>query len=256
MLMGKVCGLAETDLQDLGVGALTHDAGKVELPLRLHQPDPRFTSAEMSLYRDHVAHGVALGRRMGLTPGALLVIAQHHEHCDGTGFPQGLDINRMSVAARMVALVNRYDNLVHPARGVQALTPHEALSLLFAQGQGRYDPAILSTFVRMMGVYPPGSVVQLTDDRYAIVESVNAGRPLKPKVMVHDPRVPREQALLLDLAAEQHLGIRRAMPVAELPRAAAEYLGPRQRMTWYFEASGRADDEPDGDAAAGPTTRH
>ncbi|HET9821492.1 MAG TPA: HD domain-containing phosphohydrolase [Burkholderiaceae bacterium] len=254
MLMGKVCGLSPADLQDLGLGALTHDIGKIELPHRVHRVDPRFSSAETALYREHVAHGVALGRRMGLSPGALLVIAQHHEHCDGTGFPQGLDCNRMSMGARMVALVNRYDNLCHPAPGVPAMTPHEALSLLFAQGQGRYDAAILSTFVRMMGVYPPGSVVQLTDDRYAVVESVNAARPLKPKVMVYDPRVPRDHALLLDLTTDPHLGIRRALGAAELPRAAGDYLAPRARMCWYFESGERAD-EADEDRDAG-ATRH
>jgi HD-GYP domain-containing protein (c-di-GMP phosphodiesterase class II) len=243
LLMGKQCGLSDVELHDLGIGALAHDVGKSEMPLRFHHPDPQFTATETAAYRDHVAHGVALGKRMALSPGALLVIAQHHEHCDGSGFPQGIDVNRMSVAARMVALVNRYDNLCHPPRGAHALTPHEALSLLFAQGQTRYDAAILSTFVRMMGVYPPGSIVQLTDDRYAIVESVNAARPLKPKVMVHDPRVPRDHALLLDLAADPHLGIRRSLQAAQLPRASAEYLTPHARMTWFFEAEGQAAEE-------------
>ena len=250
LLMGKQCGLPETDLQDLGVGALTHDVGKVELPHRLHKPDEHFTAAETALYREHVALGVTLGRRMGLSPGALLVIAQHHEHCDGSGFPQGLDVNRMSVAARMAALVNRYDNLCHPANIEQALTPHAALSLLFTQGQSSYDAAILSTFVRMMGVYPPGSVVQLTDDRFAVVESVNAARPLKPKVMAYDPRVARDEALLLDLASEPHLGIRRSLHAAQLPRPAADFLAPRARVGWFFETidadlDDRADDGAD-----------
>jgi HD-GYP domain-containing protein (c-di-GMP phosphodiesterase class II) len=251
LLMGKQCGLSEAELQDLGVGALAHDVGKVELPHHLHLPDVHFSAADIAAYREHVAHGVAHGKRMGLTPGALLVIAQHHEHCDGSGFPLGLDVNRMSVAARMVALVNRYDNLCHPAPGALALTPHEALSLLFAQGQSRYDAAILSTFVRLMGVYPPGSVVQLTDDRYAVVESVNAARPLKPRVMVHDPRVPRDHALLLDLADDANLGIRRALPAEQLPRPVVEYLAPRARMTWFFEAGGASDDGKKDEACAG-----
>ena len=236
MLMGKVCGLSPADLQDLGLGALTHDIGKIELPHRLHRADPRFSTAETALYREHVAHGVALGRRMGLSPGALLVIAQHHEHCDGSGFPQGLDCNRMSMGARMVALVNRYDNLCHPAPGVPAMTPHEALSLLFAQGQGRYDAAILSTFVRMMGVYPAGSLVQLTDERWAMVMQVNSSRPLKPRVLVHDAKVPRDEALLLDLEREPALGIRRSVAPSKLPAAALAYLAPRPRVSYYFDA--------------------
>jgi HD-GYP domain-containing protein (c-di-GMP phosphodiesterase class II) len=249
LLMGKLCGLAETDLHDLGVGALSHDIGKIELPPRLHRSAPDFTAAEMALYREHVAHGVVLGKRMGLSPGGLLVIAQHHEHCDGSGFPQKLDANRMSMAARVVALVNRYDNLCHPVPASRPMTPHEALSLLFTQGKHQYDGTLLTSFVRMMGVYPPGSVVQLTDDRFALVDSVNSSRPLKPRVMVHDPGVAHDHALLLDLENEPALGIRRSLPSSQLPRSALEVLMPPPRVTWYFETTdgGRdaEDAEPD-----------
>jgi len=237
LLMGKLCGFAETDLHDLGVGALSHDLGKLDLPHRVHRPDPDFSAPETALYREHVALGVTLGRRMGLTPGALLVIGQHHEHCDGSGFPLGLDANRMSTAARMVALVNRYDNLCHPVQLARAMTPHEALSLLFAQGKRQFDATLLSSFVRMMGVYPPGSVVQLTDDRFALVDSVNSSRPLKPRVLVHDPRLPRHEVLLVDLEQEPALGIRRSLPSAQLPRAALEALAPPPRIGWFFETA-------------------
>ena len=80
----------------------------------------------------------------------------------------------------------------------RALTPHEALSLLFAQGKAKFDASILGGFIKMMGVYPPGSAVQLTDERYAIVVSVNSSRPLKPRVLVHDRAVPPDEALLLE----------------------------------------------------------
>ena len=242
LLLGKLCGLAETDMQDLGAGALGHDIGKLDLPQRVQRQSADFSSAETALYREHVAHGVAQGQRMGLSPGALLVIAQHHEHCDGSGFPRALDANRMSVAARLVALVNCYDNLCHPAQATQALTPHEALSRMFARGKERYDATLLTSFVRMMGVYPPGSLVQLTDDRYALVDSVNSSRPLKPRVLVHDPRVARDEPLLVDLEAEPALGIRRSLPAAQLPRAAQEVLMPPPHLAWFFEA--REDDPP------------
>ena len=77
LLMGKLCGLSEADLNDLGTGALSHDVGKLELPTKLHKHDEAWTSVETARYRDHVALGVALGKRMGLAPGALLVIGQH-----------------------------------------------------------------------------------------------------------------------------------------------------------------------------------
>ncbi len=247
LLLGRLCGLAETDLHDLGVGALCHDIGKLELQHRLQRADPDFSNAEMALYREHVAHGVTHGRRMALAPGALLVVAQHHEHCDGSGFPLGLDATRISMAARLVALVNRYDGLCHPSSLARALTPHEALSRLFTQGKRQYDASLLTSFVRMMGVYPPGSVIQLTDDRFGLVDSVNSARPLKPRVLVHDPASARDEVVLLDLEREATLGIRRSLPATQLPRAAQDALMPPPRVSWFFEAAdGGAEEASEG----------
>ncbi|HEU5294068.1 MAG TPA: HD domain-containing phosphohydrolase [Burkholderiaceae bacterium] len=107
MLMGRVFGFDEREMLDVGVGALLHDVGKLELPERVRQPDPHAPAGEQAAYREHVARGVAIGRRMGLSPGALLVIGQHHEMADGSGFPNKLGVDRMTAAARIVALVNR-----------------------------------------------------------------------------------------------------------------------------------------------------
>jgi len=87
----------------------------------------------------------------------------------------------------------------------------------------------------MMGVYPPGSVVQLVNDRYAIVVSVNSSRPLRPRVIVHDPAIPKEQALILDLETVPELGIRRSLKPTQLPREALDYLSPRKRICYFFE---------------------
>jgi putative nucleotidyltransferase with HDIG domain len=236
LLMGRSFGLSEADLMDLGVGAMLHDIGKLDLPDRVRHRDDQFSGAEVRFYEEHVSNGVGHARKMGLTPGAMLVIAQHHEHADGSGFPLKLNTDRMSAAARIVALVNRYDNLCNPHLVAKALTPHESLSLLFAQGKTKYDTAILGAFIRMMGVYPAGSTVQLTDDRYAIVVGVNSSRPLKPRVLVHEPKVPREEALIVDLEKTHGLGIRRSIKPMQLPVASLEYLAPRPRVAYFFEA--------------------
>ncbi len=235
LLMGRTLGLSPDELQDLGTGALMHDVGKLELPDRYRHIEEGFSSAETNAYRDHVAKGVTLGQRMGLAAGAMLVLAQHHEQADGAGFPLRLAGERISLGARVVAIVNRYDNLCNPqARGIP-LTPHEAVSVLFAQGRNRFDAAVLNSFIRMMGVYPAGSLVQLTDERFAMVVGVNANRPLKPRVMVYDPRVTRAEALMLDLEQEGELGIRRSLAASKLPAPALQYLDPRPRVSYYFE---------------------
>ncbi len=235
LLMGRVFGFSESEMLDVGVGALLHDIGKLELPERVRFPDPHAAVADQALYREHAARGVALGKRMGLAAGAMLVIAQHHEMADGTGFPQKLNVDRMTAAARIVALVNRYDNLCDPAVPAHALTPHEALSLIFAQTRAKFDASMLNAFIRMMGVYPPGSVVQLTDDRMALVTNVNSTRPLKPRVLVFDAAVPVEEALHINLEHHADLGIRRSLRPQQLSTDALQYLSPRQRVVYFFE---------------------
>jgi putative nucleotidyltransferase with HDIG domain len=237
LLMGRAFGLPEGDLMDLGTGALLHDIGKIDLPASVRMRDPRFGHDELLHYQQHVAHGVTHGRKMGLSPGALLVIAQHHEHANGSGFPLHIGSDRMTAASRIVALVNRYENLCNPQLLANALTPHEALSLMFAQDKDKFDTSMLGGFIKMMGVYPAGSVVQLTDDRYALVISVNSTRPLKPRVMVHDADTPAEEAFLLDLEHESNLGIRRSVKPQALPNDALAYLSPRRRISYFFEAA-------------------
>jgi putative nucleotidyltransferase with HDIG domain len=238
LLMGRVFGFSAGDMLDMGVGALLHDVGKIDLPERARHADAQLDSQDMALYRSHVELGVAQGRRMRLSAGALQVLAQHHETADGVGYPGRLGLDRMAAASRIVSLVNRYDNLCNPLLPAQALTPHEALSLIFAQGRAQYDATMLNAFIRMMGVYPPGSVVQLTDDRYAAVVSCNSSRPLKPRVLVCDPMVPVAEALLLDLDAQADLGIRRSLKPSQMPAVARDYLSPRERMVYFFEPVG------------------
>jgi putative nucleotidyltransferase with HDIG domain len=236
LLLARSLQMAEADMAELGTGALLHDMGKLDLPDRVRLPHDDFTHAETSLYRDHVVHGITQGRRLGLAPGALLVVAQHHELADGSGFPKGATAERMTVAARIVSLVNYYDNLCNAANVGKSLTPHEALSRMFAQSRAKFDPAVLNGFIRMMGIYPPGSLVQLSDDRYAMVTSVNSARPLKPHVKVHDP-ARGGRSLHLNLEECPDLGIRRSLKPSQLPARAAEVLAPRQRVAYFFDVS-------------------
>lgn len=236
LLLGKALGLSDQQLVDLGLAALLHDLDKLQVPDRVRSLDRKFVPEEIVAYQSHVALSVAEAERLGLPAQAILAIAQHHEMVDGSGFPLKLYGSQISMEGKIVALVNRYDNLCNPLRdGGISLTPHEALSVLFAQMKSRFDSTVLGTFIRMMGVYPPGSIVQLINDRFAMVVSVNSSRPLRPRIIVHDPRVPRSEALVLDMEATPELGIRRSLKPAELPVAVYEYLVPRERICCFFE---------------------
>ena len=223
------------------MAAMLHDMGKARLPDRVRFREDHFTPAEHKLYQSHVGHSVTLAKQLGLHVTVALGISQHHEMVDGTGFPLGLKGEKIGPHAKILALVNRYDNLCNPGNPSGALTPHESLSLIFAQMKTRFDTAALSAFIRMMGVYPPGSVVQLVDARYAMVVSVNSTRPLRPRIIVHEPSVPVDEALIVDLEHAKDLGIKRSVRPLQLPKATIDYLSPRQRICYFFERGiGRA----------------
>lgn len=235
LLLGRACGLGPGTLREMVLGALLHDVGKLELPGRLRWSSSQLSSSERKLLQTHVELGVGLGRQLGLSPLALDVIAQHHEHADGSGYPQQLRGLAISPAARVVALCNRYDNLCNPGNALQALTPHEALASIFKKERERFDGPTLALFVRMLGVYPPGSVLQLSDGRYALSVAVNPLQPKLPRVLVYDARVPADQASVIDLQQESDLTIEKALKPSALPRAVFDYLSPRQRQAFYFE---------------------
>ncbi|AVS68281.1 phosphohydrolase [Paracidovorax avenae] len=235
LLLGKSLGMRGDDLGDLGIAALLHDLGKISLPPHVAQPSAALGPADQALYEAHVGESVVLAQRMGLGRAVVSAIAQHHERADGGGFPLGLRGADLGRAGQVLALVNHYDRLCNPLRGAAPLTPHEALSVLFAQHKSRFDAQVLQCFIRLMGVYPAGSIVQLTNERYAIVVAVDSARPLRPQVIVHDGSVPRDEALVLDLERSPDLGIRRSLRPAQLPRDALDYLSPRKRICYFFE---------------------
>jgi hypothetical protein len=163
------------------------------------------------------------------------MIAQHHERDDGTGFPAHLIDMSIPIPSQIIALINAYDNLCNPSNPSLAITPHEAISVIFAKMRNKFNQDTISRFVRMMGVYPPGSTVQLTDNRYAIVISVNSARPLKPNIVVYDRSIAVDDALILDLTTHPELSIQRSIKPIELPKAVYDYLSPRKRACYFFE---------------------
>lgn len=244
LLLGKAMGLPREQLLELGHAAFLHDIGKILLPERVRSPDEALSAPEYRLYQEHVLRSVELGQLLGLSGDALTAIGQHHELLDGSGFPRRSRDAEVGLPGRILALVNRYDNLCNPVHPAAAMTPHEALSSIFTQMKGRFDGSVVSAFIRMLGVHPPGSIVQLTNDRYAMVVMANTSRPLKPRVLIHDPQVPRHDALIQDLEAMPDIGIRRSIKPGNLPQESADYLAPRQRICCFFERT-----EPETQAA-------
>ena len=95
----------------------------------------------------------------------------------------------------------------------------------------------LNHFIKCLGVYPPGTLVHLSNECYGLVVSVNASRPLKPQVLVFDKENSVNEAMVLDLEFEKGLNISKSVKLPQLPRDAAFYLSPKKRMTYFFSPS-------------------
>lgn len=236
MVICKGLGVSREIMNAAGVGALLHDIGKTNINKTVLRKWPR-NRAEETLYRLHCDYGVKLvGEHVN--PGVRAVIRQHHECFDGSGFPEGAKGSQINPLARIVAIANRYDTLCNPLRLADALPPAEALSTMFARETKYFDPAMLSVFIHELGVYPPGSFVQLSNGSIGLVIAATAGSTLKPTVMVYEPGVPRREAVVINLTESLEVKIDCVLKPFALKQEVVEYLNPRMRLSYYAQKTG------------------
>lgn len=236
LLLGRAAQLDDGQLHDLGTGCLLHDIGKERIPSQILRKPGALTSAERAFYELHVEYGLEMALKLPDLPrGALEVIACHHEMLDGSGFPGKLSGDRVGRLARIAAIANIFDNLCNRINLADSLTPAESLAHMFKHYGGKLDEALLKLFVRQMGVYPPGSVVQLNNEAIGIVVSVRPEQLLHPNILIYDADVPKEEAVFFDLAEEPDLAVVRSLRPADLPREVYDYLSPRTRVSYVVE---------------------
>ncbi|MBV8620926.1 MAG: phosphohydrolase, partial [Curvibacter sp.] len=206
--------------------------GKLQIPAKVLESAQR-KKFEEDFFRQHVRFSVQFAEESGaFSAEALSIISDHHEAVDGSGWPQGK--KDTGVGARILSLVDRYDRLCSPeALGVEALMPAEALAHLFRHEARRFDAPLLSRFVKLLGVYPPGTVVQLSDGSLALVVMPGLNS-LKPKVLIYSPGMPKDEAPVIDLQGAGDLGIVETIRPASLAPDVLEWLTPQQRLAYFY----------------------
>ncbi len=237
VLLAKELNLSPIEIKLVGMGCLFHDIGKLDIPGKVTMKTDPLTAAEKSLLQEHTNFGLKIARNAKLDAGALAIVNQHHEFIDGSGYPNRLTQDKISPLAQLVAIINLYDNLCNPLNPASAFTPHEALSTLFTQYKGKLNATMLQVFIRFMGVYPPGSIVSLSNGAIGMVISVSSRKPLKPTLLIYDSGVPKEEAIILDLETLPDVSIDRGIRPSLLSPDIFAYLNPRQRATYFFDAS-------------------
>ena len=200
---GRYLGLERNVLKELTLGGLLHDVGKIMTPDEVLNKPGKLTDEEFGVMRQHVVHSYdILSNTAGITPTMLEVAANHHERLDGTGYPQRLKGDQLSLYTRMSGIVDVYDAVTADRVYKQGMQPTQAFRVLLKGIDQHFDAELVTKFIKCMGVYPVGTLVQLSNQRLAVVMQRNEQQPLKPvvKVIYHATQRHYLEVQWLDLA--------------------------------------------------------
>ncbi|MEC4681083.1 MAG: HD domain-containing phosphohydrolase, partial [Nitrospirota bacterium] len=173
MVIGQGLDLPQDLMKMIGMGALFHDIGELEWAGMFIKKGAKMNKQEQQFLRQHPHHGrKMLERGFGFSEASLTVISQHHERLNGTGFPDGLQGEAIHLNARIVMIADTYDELCNNPQREKSLTPHEVLSTIYAKRQEEFWEEAVVAFIQALGIYPPSSLVELSDGSIGLVSTI------------------------------------------------------------------------------------
>jgi HD-GYP domain-containing protein (c-di-GMP phosphodiesterase class II) len=182
---GRHLGFPKEDLAHLGMIGMLADVGKSKLPRAIIEKPGMLSPAEFGLMKEHVAEGIkSLKKTMKLPSSVELGIAQHHERMDGKGYPLGLKGDQISIYGRMTAICDCFAALITPRAYANPAAPQEALMNMFQWAGSSFPEALVEQFVQAVGVFPIGSLVELSTGEVAAVLAHNRVKRLEPRVLI------------------------------------------------------------------------
>jgi len=238
MLLAREYGLDADQMRIVGLGGLFHDIGKSRIPKNILNKETALTRPEQKFVQLHPKYGVDILSQIKMfPPDGLRAVYQHHETMDGSGYPMALKGKDISLAAKIVLIANVYDNHCNRLHAEDSLTPHMALAHMFNMQKDLFDRGLLTLFIQCLGVYPPGTIVMLSDGSIGMVVSVNPRDPLHPSLLLYNPDVPKKDALIFDMMDDPGMRIESSVKASQLPSEVYGYLSPRTRITYYVQES-------------------
>ncbi|NQZ22859.1 MAG: HD-GYP domain-containing protein [Colwellia sp.] len=177
-------GLNKKTAQKMTLGALLHDIGLAKVAKGIIDKPEKLTTNEMNVVKKHLLWGHQLCKRDGFTDPIIMdMLINHHERLDGSGYPRGMKQEKLSKLARITAIVDVYDAMTGDKTYKKSQQPINALRYLLGKKE-KFDQSLVQQFIKYLGVHPVGSLVQLSDDKLAVIVEGNRSEPLKPKVKV------------------------------------------------------------------------
>ena len=208
VLLGMDQGLPEEDLENLAIGALFHDIGYSSVSKSiLTKPGP-LTSKEMEEVRTHTTQGYQhLKDDVDINSHIRMIVLQHHEWLNGTGYPHGLTAMNIHPLSKIVAIADVYDALTSDRPYRQALPPNEAIEFLLGHANQQLDEDLVKHFIKLIIPYPVGTLVKLSNGEIGVVDRLYENFPLRPVVKVIRQLPATVEMIEFDLMKEQNVVI-------------------------------------------------
>jgi HD-GYP domain-containing protein (c-di-GMP phosphodiesterase class II) len=209
LTLGRHIGFSKQQLIELGFIGLLLDIGKLEMPESLLKKPSKLSEAEASLIQTHVDASInLLEAEEPLSPNVKLGINEHHERMDGSGYPRGLVGAEISIFGRMAAIADSFAAMTSARPYGDTRSSFEAMKELFYMAEGQLHAPLVEEFVQAIGIFPVGSLIQLTTGEVAIVLEHNKVRRLDPKVLIltRADKSLLEKPMMFDLMRQDLMG--------------------------------------------------
>lgn len=205
LTFGRTLGLSETELNNLGVGALLLDIGKSKIPDNILKKSDALTDDEFLVVKAHAFLGyVSLENNKSISKESLEIILNHHERLNGTGYPNGRRGNEITQLTRIVSIVDVFDAITSDRCYKDALQAQHALNEIYNMAPDELDQNLVEAFIKCIGIYPVGSIVSLNTGHTGVVVRLNDDNRLKPIVglVLNRNKEPYDKIKLLNLSSD------------------------------------------------------
>jgi len=183
--LGRQVGLPRQDLRSLAMGCLLMDVGKLRIEPALLQTNRELSTEEAAELAGHISHGLDILKECGvMNQDVIDMVAHHHERHDGSGYPNGLSGDEIPPFARIAAIVDTYDALTSNRHHARAIAPSDAIKLLYHSRDRDFQAELVESFIQAIGIYPAGTLVELSSGEVGVVVAEYRTRRLRPKVML------------------------------------------------------------------------
>lgn len=216
VIIGLELNLTRDRLFNLAVGAMLHDMGKVFIPKDILLKNGRLTEQEFNIIKEHPLRGFDyLKCDMGINATSRIIVLQHHERVDGTGYPDGIYGDKIHDFSKIVAISDVYDALTSDRPYRMSMPPNEAVEYIMGSADRYFDLKVVSAFLKRIVPYPIGTLVKLSNGQIGVIEEINQEYPLRPKIKVVDSKAHNKKVEIIDLMDVKNIvikGVQYKMP--------------------------------------------